>query len=66
MAMIYAGLGKKDESFQWLDQAYRERWDRLPWIKIEPEYDSLRDDPRFSALLNKMGLDLRRTVAWAQ
>jgi len=66
MAMIYAGLGKKDEAFQWLDQAYREHWDRLPWIKIEPEYDSLREDPRFSALLNKMGLDLRRTVAWAR
>ena len=66
MAMIYAGLGKKDEAFQWLDQAYREHWDRLPWIKIEPEYDNLRDDPRFSALLSKMGLDSRRTVAWAR
>ena len=66
MAMIYAGLGKKDEAFQWLDQAYREHWGRLPWIKIEPEYDSLRDDPRFSALLNKMGLDSRRTIAWSR
>ena len=66
MAMIYAGLGKKDEAFQWLDQAYREHWDRLPWIKIEPEYDSLRDDPRFSALLNKMGLDSNRSIAWSQ
>jgi adenylate cyclase len=66
MAMIYAGLGKKDEAFQWLDQAYRERWGRLPWIKIDPEYDSLRDDPRFSALLNKMGLDSRPAIAWLQ
>ena len=57
MAMIYAGLGKKDEAFQWLDEAYRESWGRLPWIKISPEYDSLRDDPRFSALLNRMGLN---------
>ena len=66
MAMIYAGLGRKDEAFQWLDQAYREHWGRLPWIKIEPEYDSLRDDPRFSALLNKMGLDSHRTLAWSR
>ena len=66
MAMIYAGLGKKAEAFQWLDRAYREHWGRLPWIKIEPEYDNLRDDPRFSALLNKMGLDSRRTIAWSQ
>ncbi len=55
--MIYASRGRKDEAFQWLDEAYRENWGRLPWIKISPEYDSLRDDPRFSALLNKMGLN---------
>ena len=56
MAMAYAGLGRADEAFQWLDQAYREHWMRLPWIKIAPEYDGLRSDPRFQALVKKMGL----------
>jgi adenylate cyclase len=56
MAMVYAGLGEKDEAFRWLDEAYREHWMRLPWIKISPEYDNLRSDPRFQALIKKMGL----------
>jgi TolB-like protein/Flp pilus assembly protein TadD len=57
MAMINVGLGNKDEAFRWLEQAYRENWSRLAWIKISPEYDSLRADPRFPALLNRMGLN---------
>ena len=56
MAIAYSGLGDKDEAFRWLDYAYRERWNRLPWIKISPEYDSLRSDPRFEVLVKKMGL----------
>ena len=57
MAMINVGLGNKDEAFRWLEQAYREKWSRLAWIKIDPEYDSLRGDPRFSALIGRMGLN---------
>jgi tetratricopeptide (TPR) repeat protein len=56
MAMAYAGLGNIDEAFRWLQAAYEQRWSRLPWIKIAPEYDSLRSDPRFEALIKKMGL----------
>ena len=56
MALAYAGLGNKDEAFRWLEVAYEQRWPRLPWIKIAPEYDDLRSDPRFEALLKKMGL----------
>ena len=57
MAMINVGLGNKDEAFRWLEQAYREKWSRLAWIKVDPEYDSLRSDPRFSALIGRMGLN---------
>jgi TolB-like protein/Flp pilus assembly protein TadD len=56
MAMVYAGLGDRDEAFRWLDQAYQEHWMRLPWIKISPEYDNLRSDSRFQVLMKKMGL----------
>jgi adenylate cyclase len=56
MAMVYAGLGDTDEAFRWLEQAFQEHWMRLPWIKISPEYDNLRSDPRFQVLVKKMGL----------
>ena len=56
LAMIYAGFGNRDEAFRWLDEAFREDWRNLPTIKISPEFDSLRSDPRLTALLNRMGL----------
>src|SRR5450631_4829570 len=63
MAMIYAGLGKKEQALSWLDEAYREDWNRLPWIMISPEYDSLRSEPRFTALVRKMGLNTEHLAA---
>jgi TolB-like protein len=56
IALIYAGLGEKDEAFVWLDRAYEERAFQMQWIKIEPRWDSLRSDPRFKELLHRIGL----------
>ena len=57
MALIYEGLGNNDEAFHWLEIAYREHDVYTPWIKIEPEFDGLRSDPRFHTLLLKMNLE---------
>jgi adenylate cyclase len=54
IAAIYAGLGEKDQAFAWLEKAYEERSDGLVNLKAEPRFDTLRDDPRFKALLAKM------------
>ncbi len=56
IAEIYLGLGETDQSFTWLEKAYKERDDRLAFIKVCPEYNSLRSEQRFKALLKKMGL----------
>ena len=56
IAMIYVGLGEKDEAFAWLDKAYQERSWWLVWIKMDPKVDSLRSDPRFATLMNRVGL----------
>ena len=56
MALIYAGLGDKDQAFAWLDKAYEQRAFQLQWIKIEPRWDNLRSDPRFQDLLRRIGL----------
>jgi tetratricopeptide (TPR) repeat protein len=55
-ALIYTGLHEKDEAFLWLDKAYDERCDYLVYLPTEPMADPLRSDPRFSRLLNRLGL----------
>ncbi|MFQ5864552.1 MAG: protein kinase [bacterium] len=56
LAVIYAGLGDKDQAFKWLEKACGERFSWLVFLKVEPIFDSLRSDPRFTVLLQKMGL----------
>jgi TolB-like protein/lipoprotein NlpI len=55
IAPIYTGLGEADAAFEWLDRAARERDGALIYL-LAPEFHSLRPDPRFAALLRKMGL----------
>ncbi len=56
IAQIYFGLDDKDKAFEWLEKAYQERPQLLPYLKTQPLWDGLRSDPRFTALLKKMGL----------
>jgi TolB-like protein/Flp pilus assembly protein TadD/tRNA A-37 threonylcarbamoyl transferase component Bud32 len=58
-ALIYVGLGDKDQAFAWLDKAYADRDFRLRELKTSPIFDSLRSDPRFTQLLKRMHFDDR-------
>jgi DNA-binding winged helix-turn-helix (wHTH) protein/TolB-like protein/Tfp pilus assembly protein PilF len=55
MAEIYAQLGKKDEAFRWLERAYEERYFAMMYLKVAPNLDPLRSDPRFNDLLRRVG-----------
>jgi eukaryotic-like serine/threonine-protein kinase len=55
IAMIYAGLGDKDQALVWLEKAYTERSVWLPWLKVDPKFDSLRSDSRFADLVRRVG-----------
>jgi hypothetical protein len=55
-ALIYLGLGDQDQAFAWLDKASQDRSSLLIWLKVEPLFDPLRDDPRFQDLLRRVGL----------
>ncbi|HYW69531.1 MAG TPA: winged helix-turn-helix domain-containing protein, partial [Pyrinomonadaceae bacterium] len=44
MATAYAGLGDKDRSFEWLEKAYHERDDGVPYLGVDPSWDPLRSD----------------------
>jgi TolB-like protein/tetratricopeptide (TPR) repeat protein len=56
IAAIYAGLGEKDNAFEWLEKDLQVQNDRLPNIRWELQFESLRDESRFKDLLRRMNL----------
>jgi TolB-like protein/DNA-binding winged helix-turn-helix (wHTH) protein len=56
VALVHAGLGDRDQALAWLDKAYAERSDYMPYLSREPMLDGLRSDPRFAALVRRVGL----------
>jgi len=57
IAVIYAGLGQKDRVFDWLEKAYEQHEGWLGWyFLLDPEFDFLRADSRYSDLLRRLGL----------
>src|SRR5215472_16200272 len=60
IAVIYAGLGEKDEAFVWLDRAYQERSYLITYLTVDERLDKLHSDPRFDQLVGRVGLPLPR------
>jgi len=56
IALVYAGLGRKQEAFKWLDEAYDAHDPGLLYLKIDPCLDPLRSDPHFDILMRRVGL----------
>lgn len=58
LVFTYAHLNRKDEAFEWLEKAYQERSIWLVNMKTDPQFDTLRSDPRFTEMMKKIGLPL--------
>src|SRR5258706_8665487 len=56
VAKPYLDLGQKDKAFAELNKAYEMRLSSLCWLKVEPQMDPLRSDPRYQQLLHKMNV----------
>jgi tetratricopeptide (TPR) repeat protein len=56
IATYYALMGDRDQTFDWLERAYKERSGRMEYIKNEDFFEDLRSDPRYLDLLRRMGL----------
>jgi TolB-like protein/DNA-binding winged helix-turn-helix (wHTH) protein len=52
----YLALGENDRVFEWLDHAYKEQSTMMQFLKVYPDFDSVRGDPRFIDLLHRVGL----------
>jgi adenylate cyclase len=57
IALVHIGLGDADRALRWLERAYEERAPQLIWLKVDPIFDPLRSDPRFTRLLRRIGLE---------
>jgi TolB-like protein/DNA-binding winged helix-turn-helix (wHTH) protein len=57
LATLYALAGDKDKAFEWLDKAYAEHdGQNITLLKVDPLYRNLHGDPRFGAMLRRLGL----------
>jgi TolB-like protein/Flp pilus assembly protein TadD len=52
----YLGLDDKEQAFYWLEKSYKEKSNILQFLKTHPYFDPIRDDPRFSDLVRRVGL----------
>ena len=50
IALIYTGLGERDQAIAWLQRARDERAFGMAFVHVEPDFDSLRSDPRFATI----------------
>jgi serine/threonine protein kinase/tetratricopeptide (TPR) repeat protein len=56
IAAVHAGLGDRERVFASLDAAFRERSHWLVWLKRDPRWNDVHTDPRFQALVQRIGL----------
>jgi TolB-like protein/DNA-binding winged helix-turn-helix (wHTH) protein/Flp pilus assembly protein TadD len=56
LVIPYLALGEKDRVFEWLERAYKEQSTMLQFLKVYPDFDPVRGDPRFNDLLRRVGL----------
>lgn len=55
VALFCMAIGDFDKVFDWLEKAYQEQEAELLWLRVDPIYDGVRNDPRFTNLLMRLG-----------
>jgi non-specific serine/threonine protein kinase len=55
-ALVYVGLRDNDQAFAWLEKTCDEGFVRLVYLKVEPIWDLIRSDPRFAAVIKRVGI----------
>ena len=54
IALIYNGLGKTDKALDYLEKGFTEKDVRMVFLKVEPKWNNLRNEPRFVGLMKEM------------
>jgi len=56
IALIYAALGDTQNTFAWLERAVEDRSTLINFLAVDPMFDALHADPRFVALVRRLGI----------
>jgi len=56
LADIYSALGDKDKAIYWVEEAYKQKHDFIPWVRNNPYYKKLADDSRFQDIVERLNL----------
>ena len=56
IAFLYALMGDREQTFQWLEKAYQEHTSRIEYLKTTEAFDPFHSDPRYADLLRRVGL----------
>jgi len=54
LAMIYNGLGEREETFAWLERAMEQHDPKITFLKVDSKWNNLRDDPRFQDFMHRL------------
>lgn len=57
IALIYSGLDEREETLTWLERGFVQRESKTVFLKVEPKWNTLRSEPRFIDLVNRMKLE---------
>ena len=57
IAIVYCGLGDKDRALEWLEKGFEQRDPKMTFLKVEPKWSSLRSEPRFMKLIQRLNLE---------
>jgi TolB-like protein/AraC-like DNA-binding protein len=63
LAEIFAALGEKERALHWLEASFESRFSWTPWIEWNPNFKTLRNEPRFKDLLSRMNVKSRSSLA---
>ncbi len=56
-AVVYNGLGESDKALDYLEKAFAEKNVLMVFLKVEPKWNNLRNEPRFIDLMRRMNFE---------
>ena len=56
IALVYVGLDERKQALVWLEKAYQQHSTMMTWLKVDPRFDRIRQEPGFQDLMRRVGL----------